>query len=220
VLTGLTGHNTVGIVPGDSPENIIINAHADGWYDAAGDNADGLAVLIAMARHFARPENRPPRTLVFVASGGHHSPGLNGPANLVAQNPDLTDDTVLVINLEHIAQLQISSASWQVGPDEQPMNFGVSNSSPFLVQLARSGIERYGFNLNPSIGDGVPGDLGGYRSLGVALVQAIHSGPMYHASGDVLNTISVPGLERAARFYTYYVQQASLTPVAQLNPTP
>ncbi|MEX2130178.1 MAG: M28 family peptidase, partial [Pseudohongiellaceae bacterium] len=73
-LTGLKGHNTVGIVDGTGSGNIIINAHADGWYDAAGDNADGLAVLIAMARHFALPANRQPRTLVFVASGGHHSP--------------------------------------------------------------------------------------------------------------------------------------------------
>ena len=75
-LTGLKGHNAVGIVRGKSDEIIIVNAHADGWYDAAGDNADGLAVLIAMARHFAKPENKPERTLVFVASGGHHSAGL------------------------------------------------------------------------------------------------------------------------------------------------
>lgn len=218
LLTGLKGHNTIGIVPGASNENIIINAHADGWYDGAGDNADGLAVLVALARHFARPEHRQPRTLVFVASGGHHSPGLNGPGNLVTANPQLVDSTQLVVNLEHIAQYEIKSGSWTVGPREQPMNFGVSNSSPFLVSLARSGVERYGFNLNPDIGNNVPGDLGGYRPLGVALVQAIHSGPMYHASGDVLETISEPGLERAARFYGYFVRQAAAAPRSMINP--
>jgi Zn-dependent M28 family amino/carboxypeptidase len=56
---------------------VIVNAHADGWFDAAGDNGDGLAVLIALARHFAKAP-QPERTLLFVASGGHHGGGMNG----------------------------------------------------------------------------------------------------------------------------------------------
>src|SRR5688572_10292050 len=72
---GLKGHNTVGVVPGRrDDELVIVNAHADGWFDAAGDNGDGLAVLVALARHFAKPEHQPERTLFFVASGGHHGP--------------------------------------------------------------------------------------------------------------------------------------------------
>jgi len=217
-LTGLKGHNAFGIVPGKSDENIIVNAHADGWYDAAGDNADGLAVLIAMARHFAKAENQPARTLVFVASGGHHSTGLNGPANFVKANPVLTAKTVMVLNLEHIAQFEIVAGSWMVNPREQPMNFGIDNSSPYLQALGKRAMQRYGFNLNPTFTTSVAGDLGGYGPLGVARVQAIHSGPMYHASGDVLDTISVPGLERAARFYTYFVSEAAKASRAQINP--
>ena len=34
-LTGLSGQNVVGIVPGtNDTENIIVNAHGDGWFDA------------------------------------------------------------------------------------------------------------------------------------------------------------------------------------------
>jgi hypothetical protein len=226
ILTGLKGQNAVGLVPGrnrtgsagtSDGENIIVNAHADGWYDAAGDNGDGLAVLVAMARHFAKPENRLDRTLVFVASGGHHSTGLNGPSNFVRMNPALTGKTVLVLNLEHIAQLRIRSGQWQVEPSEQPMNFGVSNSAPFLIDLAKRGVERYGFNLNPTFSASVPGDLGGYAPLNVPRVQAIHSGPMYHTSGDVLETISVPGLERAARFYRYFLAEVSKAPRTDID---
>ena len=55
---GLQGHNTIGSVPGRrSDEIVIVNAHADGWFDAAGDNGDGLAVLVALARHFAKAPN-------------------------------------------------------------------------------------------------------------------------------------------------------------------
>ena len=164
-----------------------------------------------MARHFMKPENQPERTLVFVASGGHHSPGLNGPANFVRMNPALTAKTVLVLNLEHIAQFSIRSSTWTVEPDEQAMSFGISNESPALIDIGKRGVERYGFNLNPTFSAGVPGDLGGYQPLGVARVQAIHSGPMYHTTGDVADTISVPGLERAARFFSFFVTEVAKT---------
>ena len=218
ILQGLNGHNAVGIVRGNSEENIIINAHVDGWYDGAGDNADGLAVMIAMAKYFSLPVNKPDRTLVFVASGGHHSTGLNGPRSFVAMNPDLLSKTVLVLNLEHIAQFQIDSQNWAVGPNEQPMNYSITNAAPFLAELTRIGMERYGFNLNPEFSTSAPGDLGGYRSLGLPMIQAIHAGPMYHASGDVLETISIPGLERAARFYTYFVDQVAKASRSDIDP--
>ena len=220
--SGLTGQNTFGIIPSKSGsisgESIVINAHADGWFDAAGDNADGLAVLLAMARHFSRQENRVDRTLVFVASGGHHSTGLNGPANFIRLNRELAGKAVLVLNLEHIAQFQIQAGSWKVLAAEQPMTFGISNTAPFLMELGKRGVERYGFNLNPIFSDAVPGDLGGYEPLKVPRVQAIHSGPMYHTSGDVLETISVPGLERAARFYTYFVTEVAKASRSALDP--
>jgi Zn-dependent M28 family amino/carboxypeptidase len=221
MMSGLKGHNAVGTIPGASgadSENIIVNAHADGWFDAAGDNADGLAVLIALARHFAVPANRLDRSLVFVASGGHHSTGLNGPSNVVRMNPELAKKTVLVLNLEHVAQAYIRPEKWNVESTEQPMGFGISNQAPFLIDLGKRGVERYGFRLNPTFGSGVPGDLGGYAPLGVARVQAIHSGPMYHTSGDVANTISVPGLERAARFFAFFVREVSKATREAINP--
>ena len=218
-LDGLDGHNTIGSVPGRrADELVIVNAHADGWFDAAGDNADGLSVLIALARHFAKAENRPDRTLLFVASGGHHSPGLNGPGNLVTMNPQLRGHAVLVLNLEHIAQFHFRNDPFRVDAAEQPMGFGISNEAPFIQAIARRGVARYGFALNPGFSAAVPGDLGGYAPLGVPRVQAIHSGPMYHTSGDVLDTISVPGLERAARFYADFVTAVAAADRGELQP--
>ena len=217
MLANLKGQNVVGILSGKSSENVIVNAHMDGWFDAAGDNADGVGVLLALARHFANPAHRPERTLVFVASGGHHSTGLNGPGSFVKMNAELTKGTVLVLNLEHVAQFAIPSASWRVEPQEQVMSFGISNEAPFLTELGHKAAERYGFRINPTFTASVPGDLGGYAPLNVARVQAIHSGPMYHTSGDVLETISTAGLERAARFFAYFVHEVAKAPRASLQ---
>jgi hypothetical protein len=218
MLEGLKGHNTIGGVSGRrDAEVVIVNAHADGWFDAAGDNGDGLAVLIALARHFARPEHRPERTLLFVASGGHHGGGLNGPGNLVRMNPPLQGTAVLVLNLEHIAQLQFRNDPFRVEAAEQPMGFGISNEAPAIAEIARRGMQRYGFALRPTFTSSIAGDLGGYAPLNVPRVQAIHSGPMYHTSGDTLDTISTPGLERAARFYAYFINEIAKTDRAALQ---
>lgn len=217
--TGLSASNVIGLIPGASDEIILVNAHLDSWFDGAGDNADGVGVLLGLARHFSIREEPPARTLMFVGSGGHHSSGLNGPAKVVSMNPELMSRVKLVVNLEHLAQFHIQALpGWVVATGEEPKNFGVSNSSPFLVSLVKQAADRYGFVIRPEIVSTVPGDLGGYAPLGVARIQGIHSGPLYHTSGDTLASISVPGLEKAARFYAYVIEQAARAPASELNP--
>jgi Peptidase family M28 len=184
--------------------------------------------VLALSLHLAKPAHQPDRTLVFVISGGHHSTGLNGPQNLVRMNKPLLSKTVMVVNLEHVAQLAIHQSQghdivpwpWQADPVEQQMGFAISNQAPFLIELGHRARERYGFNVGANFGSNVPGDLGGYEPLGVARVQAIHSGPMYHTSGDTLDTISLPGLERAARFFAYFVTEAAKAPRSAIDPKP
>ncbi len=197
---------------------MIVNAHLDGWYGASGDNGDGLAVQIALARHFAKPNNPPARTLVFVASGGHHSTGLNGPQNFVGMNPDHTRRAVLVLNLEHVAQYAFENDPGRIQRTEQTMGWGVTISAPFLIDRTDRGVDRYGFRLRPQYSSSVPGDLGRYEPLGIPRVQAIHAGPLYHTTGDVFETISVEGLERAARFYRFFIEGVANAARSEIDP--
>jgi hypothetical protein len=41
---------------------------------------------------------------------------------------------------------------------------------------------------------------------------------MYHTSGDVLDTISIPGLERAARFFAYFLSETARAARSELGP--
>jgi hypothetical protein len=215
---GLEAHNVIGAIPGKSADAIVVNAHLDSWFDGAGDNADGVGVLIALARHFAQQKELP-KTLIFVGSGGHHSSGMNGPGNVVTMNAEMLKPVQLVINLEHLAQFHIDAVpEWKANTGEQPKSFGVSNMSPYLVNLAKQASQRYGFVINPEITNSVPGDLGGYAPLNVVRIQGIHSGPLYHTSGDVLDSISGPGLEKAARFYAYIIEQAMTASAKEINP--
>jgi len=214
--SGLTSANAVAIIPGQSGRRIIINAHADGYFQGGDDNASGLAVLVSLARYFAK-QPQPKHTLMFVASGGHHGPG-NGPASLVAAHPELKDNTLLVINLEHVAYLDVvrgktratnnSGMTWETSVTESAKAVGVTNESPFLIDLWSRAPRCYGVATYQSAGPTVSGDLGGYRPLGVPMTQMIQSGTFYHSSGDVLEAVPAEGLERAARFHAFLIEQS------------
>jgi hypothetical protein len=227
--TGLKAENAVAVVPGRrAGETIVLNAHADGWFDGAGDNADGLAVLLSLARHFARPENRLDRTLVFVASAGHHTPGINGPRSFVATNPDLAKSAVMLVNIEHVAQRNFSPAR-TTAPDgyreavadsgEAPIAVGVTNGSPFLQKLIDDGPARYGVNFISERSTFQSGETGGWSSLSVAKVSVMQAPPLYHTTGEVLDVISEPGLERIARFLAHLVGQSDKAPAKAINPS-
>lgn len=228
-FSGLTGANAVAILPGTTraDEYIVINAHADAWFDGAGDNGDGLAILVALARHFARPDVRVERSLVFVASAGHHTPGLNGPAHFVSMNPDIAAGTVLVINLEHTAQRHIAPArsfhedgyrEWTMDSREAPIVAGVSNLAPFLEDVVQRGIARYGTNFVSGANAMASGEGGPYRRAGLPVFTAMQGSPMYHTTGEVVDMVSTPGLERMARPMAFFVKEVDRVPAARINP--
>lgn len=225
--TNLRAENAVAVIPGRSPETIVLDAHADAWFDGAGDNGDGLAVLVALARHFAKPENRPERTLVFIASAGHHTPGLNGPRGFVAANTDLVTRAVLVVNIEHVAQRNFGPGrsvaadgyrEFVADSGEAPITAGVTNESAFLNELFHQGVIRYGTNFVSEPSPMLSGETGGFTAMKVGLVTIMQAPPLYHTTGETLDVISTPGLERMARFLAYFVKQAASAPVAALNP--
>jgi len=228
-FSGLSAANAVAVVPGTSraDEYVVVNAHADAWFDGAGDNGDGLAVLAGLARHFGRADMRQERSIVLVASAGHHSSGLSGPGSFVSMNPDIVAGTVLLINLEHTAERHITPArsdhpdgyqEWTMDAHEAPIVAGISNGSPFLDQLVRRGIERYGTNFVSGPNRMASGEGGTYTRAGMPVFTAMQGSPMYHTTGEVLEMISTPGLERMARFTAFFIKEVSRAPAGQIDP--
>ena len=226
--TNLTAKNAVAVIPGSrSSDVLVIDAHADAWFDGAGDNADGYSVMIALARHFAKPQNRPERTLAFVASAGHHSPGINGPRNFLQLNPDLAQKAILMVNIEHVSQRNFSPArsvaddgtrEFVADSGEAPIVAGVSNKSPFIDTLFQQGVTRYGVNFISEKSDMGSGETGGFGDIKGAKITIMQAPPLYHTTGEVLDVISTPGLERMARFLAYFIKEVGKAPTAQINP--
>ena len=76
MVPGLKTSLVWGTLPGASDETIYIVAHRDGWFEAAGDNAAGVAAMVGLAEYYARiPQAQRRRTLVFIGLDGHHNTG-------------------------------------------------------------------------------------------------------------------------------------------------
>jgi hypothetical protein len=224
---GLKAINGVAVIRGSSDEVIVLNAHVDGWFDGAGDNGDGLAVLVALARHFAKPANKPQRTIAFVASAGHHTPGINGPRSFVTANPELAKKAVMLVNIEHVAQRNFSPSRTTsadgyreaiADSGEAPIAVGVTNNSPFLQELVDGGPARFGVNFISDRSTFQSGEAGGWAGLSVAKVCVMQAPPLYHTTGEVLDVISAPGLERIARFLASFVSAVDRAPRERINP--
>ena len=97
-----------GTLPGQTDETIYVIAHRDGFFDASGDNASGVASMLGLAEYFAKaPKSQRRRTMIFIGTDGHHNikPGGFGREWLVANRDKFFSKTALMINDEHPAEV-------------------------------------------------------------------------------------------------------------------
>ena len=131
------------------------------------------------------------------------------------------------MNVEHVAQRNFSPArslasdgyrEWVADAGEAPVVAGVSNRSPFLDRLFDEGVTRYGVNFVSTASDIESGETGGFSAMRVARVTIMQAPPLYHTSGEGLDVISTPGLERMARFLAFFLEEVGRAAANQINP--
>ena len=225
--SGVRTANGVATIPGRTDRTLLVNAHADAFFTGADDNGGGLATLLALARHFAKMP-QPERTLVFIVSAGHHSPG-NGLAQFKKVHAaDYVAKADLVINLEHVgvagmvkSAVDRQTTNFGMKPlattAEFPKQVGVSNRAPFLIDLWRQGAACFGLNLQRVVDEANPGELGAFRDTSIPVTQMISAGPTYHTSGETIDVVPDAALERAARFHAFFIAEADKAAAALLN---
>src|SRR4051794_28926944 len=103
VVPNLKSTSVWGTLQGTTDENVIVMAHQDAYFDGALDNASGMAVMLALVEHFAKvPPAQRRRTILFVATAGHHVGSPNGKW-LHEHRDTALAKTALLINCEHIS---------------------------------------------------------------------------------------------------------------------
>jgi hypothetical protein len=225
--TNVRTANGVATIPGKTDRTLLINAHADAFFTGADDNGGGVATLLALARHFAKLPP-PERTLVFIVSAGHHSPGNGLNQFRKVHDADYVAKADLVVNLEHVGVTGIVKSAVErqatnfglkplAATTEFPKQVGVSNRAPFLIDLWRQGAACFGLALQRVVDASNPGELGAFRDAPFPATQMISAGPTYHTSGETVDAVPAEALERAARFHAFMIAEADKAPGALLR---
>ncbi len=227
-----TTYNVIGRIPGRDPELadrvIVVGAHYDHLglggpgslapdvvepHNGADDNASGTSLLLGLARYFARhPEDRPARTLVFVAFSAEEM-GLLGSEYFVDHPPIPLDRVTAMVNFDMVGRLR----------HEKLQVFGTGTAKEFPALLDSLAAESP-LTLT-YIGDGYgPSDQTSFYAKGIPVLHLFtgtHS--QYHRPEDDWPLINAGGMVEVGEFAIALIRalgdrRESLTPIRRERP--
>lgn len=198
-----------GVIPGMSDEKIIVSAHRDGYFDAADDNATGVATALGLAEYYAKmPKEKRRRTIVIVGNSGHHNTAV-GSQWLVAHRDTFFAKTALIINSEHTAQVGVDLYGYKLVATNTPANFDwFANGSAKFKSLVTTDWDRFGISRYTEPTERANGDMGSFASFGPS-IQLIQATPFYHSDHDTLQTIPASGLASVTRSYAKIIDDVN-----------
>ena len=202
MVSGQKSESVYGTLPGrvGADENILVMAHMDGYFEAALDNASGLAAVLALAEHYAKvPREQRRRNLIFIGTAGHHVGSPN--ARYLRDRKDLLDKTALMLNCEHIAVSQ--TENWQTtlrrSTVVSPLRWWV-NGSANLTEVTLGAYKAFGVGVIGDMDPSATGEMGAIARL-TPSVQLIRSPEAKHTDADIRAFVPSAGLEAVARAY-------------------
>lgn len=200
-----------GTLPGATDETIYIIAHRDGFFDAAGDNASGVATMLGLAEHFAAiPKSQRRRTIVFLGMDGHHQikPGGFGREWLVANRDKFFAKTALMINAEHPAEVLTHGGTAGSTTADVPLEWYAGGASrPRLQKLAQDAFKEFGVPIWAEPSARPPGgDLGRFYWFVPGVVAQSNDFANMHTANDSPEVVSPSGLEAVTRAYAKIIE--------------
>jgi hypothetical protein len=208
-----------GTLPGMTDETIYVIAHRDGWFDAAGDNASGVASMIGLAEHFAKlPKSQRRRTMIFIGTDGHHSirPGEFGNEWLLANRDRLFAKTALMINSEHpsVVLTHGNAAGWT--DTMTPLQWYAGG--PQLQKITASAFHEFGVPLWTEASKTPPaGDLEKFYWFLPGVVAQSNDFIDMHTTEDTPANVPWTGLEAVTRAYAKLIDEVNKVPLKDLQ---
>ena len=202
--TNLRPSAVFAVLPGMTDENILVIAHTDGFWEAAVDNASGVASMLGLAEYFSKiPKAQRRRTITFMAPIGHHvTPDLSL-QKLHDNRATVFAKTALIINAEHVTTTQ----TYLFGTLLRKSNAATAHRfyvgrSRRLAQILVDNFRLFGVALYelPSTRYGVAGDLVKFTEDAPG-IEVIESNAFYHSDMDTPDIVPAAGLESITRAY-------------------
>jgi hypothetical protein len=212
-VPGLKSGTVWGTLKGTTDETIYVEAHRDGWFEAATDNASGVATLLGVAEYFAKvPQAQRRRTVIFIGTSGHHNSGPNTAAWLAEHHEELFRKTALLINAEHTAAAQpelLGEAIRLVNNEAGFLWYGGGNQRPKLQDAAIKAFQQFGVPIYAEPENGVPGGEASRLYQYVPAVQASNYNMFFHSDAETPATVPAPGLAATTRAYVKIIEETN-----------
>ncbi|MBU0486875.1 MAG: M20/M25/M40 family metallo-hydrolase [Bacteroidetes bacterium] len=204
--------NVFGIVEGSDPdyrnEYIVIGAHYDhlgmggqgsgsrmpdtvAVHNGADDNASGVAGMLEIAEYFAKSEQKPLRSLIFVAFGGEES-GLLGSAHFVNHCPIDTSKIVAMINLDMIGRMK---------KDSKVLSIGGTGTALESEEILNMTIPGFSFKLAFDKAGYGPSDHASFYGINKPVffvTTGVHTD--YHTPFDDIDSLDIPAEVEVCKF--------------------
>ena len=211
-LRDIATEYTIATLPGVSDEQIVVMSHTDGYFQAATDNAAGMASALELARFYAqRPRQDRPRTMRFIQFPDHHHGEVARGRPGIGINDAYPWDRVAVkLTMEHPTQTLLYMYNDALTPTNAVGAFRWNAlGSPEFEQmvfdtLREFGVSVYALENGPKNGNYAPS---------FHIIDHV----IYHTSLDTPELVPASGLERSTRAFAAALDRANGMTMSQLR---
>jgi len=212
VVQNLETEYTIATLPGMSDEEIVVMTHTDGYFQAATDNAAGMASALEIARFFAqKPIQRRPRTMRFIQfSDHHHGEVARGRPGIGINDSYPWDKVAVKLTMEHPSQTLLFMYNNSLAPTNSIGAFRWNAlGSPEFEQMI--------FNTLREFGVSVYGIEDGPKNGNYAPSFHIIDHVIYHTSLDIPELVPATGLERSTRAFAAALDRANEMSMSEIR---
>jgi len=203
---------TIATLPGMSEEEIVVMTHTDGYFQAASDNAAGMASALELARFFAaRPMDQRPRTMRFIQfSDHHHGEVARGRAGVGINDAYPWHRVALKLTMEHPSQTLLYLYNDSLTPTNALGAFrwnalgSVAFETMVFDTLQEFGVSVYAMEDGPKDGNYAPS---------FHIIDHI----IYHTSLDIPELVPASGLARSTRAFAAAIDRVNGMTMAELR---
>jgi hypothetical protein len=208
-LRNLQTEYTIATLPGASDEQIVVMTHTDGYFQAASDNAAGMASALEIARFYAqKPLRERPRTMRFIQFPDHHHGEVARGRHIDKAYP--WNQVAVKLTMEHPSQTLL----YMYNNDLTPTN-GIGAFR--WNALGSAAFEAMVFETLREFGVSVYAQEDGPKNGNYAPSFHIIEHVIYHTSLDTPDLVPASGLERTTRAFAAALDRANAMTMAQLR---
>ena len=212
VVEDLETEYTIATLPGASDEEIVVMTHTDGYFQAATDNAAGMASALEIARFYAqKPLQERPRTMQFIQFSDHHHGEVARGRDGVGINDSYPWDKVAVkLTMEHPSQTLLFMYNDSLSPTNAVGAFRWNAlGSPAFEQMVFNTLREFGVSVYAM----EDGPKNGNFAPSFHIIDHV----IYHTSLDVPELVPATGLERSTRAFAAALDRANTMTMRQLR---